>query len=183
MCHETCCPLTLSCLLSHFSHVQLFAMPWIIAHQAPQFMGFSRQEYWSGFPCPPCPLTHTPKFKKCQPLEVFFSRKGRHKLILARLFIYHSWSFRRPSSCYGIYFPFSCDKILYRLWIPFSFHPCLSVMSARVMCLKILISDLFAYPDFSVLLLCLVKHHHYIQAYWTILIYYLKLDRIGQEKL
>ena len=26
---------------------------WIIARQAPQSMGFSRQEYWSGLPCPP----------------------------------------------------------------------------------------------------------------------------------
>jgi len=26
--------------------------PWIIAHQAPLSMGFSRHEYWSGFPCP-----------------------------------------------------------------------------------------------------------------------------------
>ena len=24
-----------------------------VAHQAPLSMGFSRQEYWSGFPCPP----------------------------------------------------------------------------------------------------------------------------------
>ena len=27
--------------------------PWIIARQAPLSMGFSRQEYWSGLPCPP----------------------------------------------------------------------------------------------------------------------------------
>ena len=27
--------------------------PWTIAHQAPLCMGFSRQEYWSGLPCPP----------------------------------------------------------------------------------------------------------------------------------
>ena len=26
--------------------------PWIAAHQAPQSMGFSRQEYWSGMPLP-----------------------------------------------------------------------------------------------------------------------------------
>ena len=26
---------------------------WTVAHQAPLFMGFSRQEYWSGLPCPP----------------------------------------------------------------------------------------------------------------------------------
>ena len=35
------------------SHVQLFAIPWNIARQAPLSMGFSRQEYWSGLPCPP----------------------------------------------------------------------------------------------------------------------------------
>ena len=26
---------------------------WTVAHQAPLSMGFSRQEYWSGSPCPP----------------------------------------------------------------------------------------------------------------------------------
>ena len=26
--------------------------PWTVAHQAPLSMGFSRQEYWSGLPCP-----------------------------------------------------------------------------------------------------------------------------------
>ena len=34
------------------SRVWLFATPWIIAHQAPLSMGFSRQEHWSGLPCP-----------------------------------------------------------------------------------------------------------------------------------
>ena len=27
--------------------------PWTVVHQAPLFMGFSRQEYWSGLPFPP----------------------------------------------------------------------------------------------------------------------------------
>ena len=27
--------------------------PWTVARQAPLSMGFSRQEYWSGVPCPP----------------------------------------------------------------------------------------------------------------------------------
>jgi len=26
--------------------------PWTVAHQAPPFMGFSQQEYWSGLPFP-----------------------------------------------------------------------------------------------------------------------------------
>ena len=29
------------------------ATPWTVAHQAPLSMGFSRQVYWSGLPCPP----------------------------------------------------------------------------------------------------------------------------------
>ena len=32
--------------------VWLFATPWTVARQAPLSMGFSRQEYWSGLPCP-----------------------------------------------------------------------------------------------------------------------------------
>ena len=34
------------------SRVQLFATLWTVARQAPLFMGFSRQEYWSGLPFP-----------------------------------------------------------------------------------------------------------------------------------
>ena len=41
------------CLLSRFSHVQLFVTPWTVAHQAPLSVGFARQEYWSGLLCPP----------------------------------------------------------------------------------------------------------------------------------
>ena len=41
------------CMLSHFSHVWLCVTLWIIAHQAPLSMGFSRQEYGSGLLCPP----------------------------------------------------------------------------------------------------------------------------------
>ena len=35
------------------SHVWLCATSWTIAHQAPLSVGFSRQEYWNGLPCPP----------------------------------------------------------------------------------------------------------------------------------
>ena len=41
-----------ACMLSHFSHVWLFVTLWTVARQAPLFMGFSRQEYWSGLLCP-----------------------------------------------------------------------------------------------------------------------------------
>ena len=39
-------------MLIHFSRVQLSVTTMTIAHQAPLSMEFSRQECWSGFPCP-----------------------------------------------------------------------------------------------------------------------------------
>ena len=32
--------------------ISLTVTPWTVAHRAPLSMGFSRQEYWSGLPCP-----------------------------------------------------------------------------------------------------------------------------------
>ena len=40
-------------VLRHFSCVWLFATLWTVVHQALLSMGFFRQEYWSGLPCPP----------------------------------------------------------------------------------------------------------------------------------
>ena len=42
-----------ACMLSRFSHVQLFVTLWNVAYQTPLSKGFSRQEYWSEFPFPP----------------------------------------------------------------------------------------------------------------------------------
>ena len=39
-------------VLSCFSLVCLFATLWTVVFQAPMSMGFSRQGYWSGWPCP-----------------------------------------------------------------------------------------------------------------------------------
>ena len=50
-------------VLSRFSHVQLFATPWTAAHQVPLSMGFCRQEYWSGLPCPPPGDLPNPRIK------------------------------------------------------------------------------------------------------------------------
>ena len=43
----------ITCMLNHISRVGLFATPWTVDLQAPLSMGFSRQECWSGLPCPP----------------------------------------------------------------------------------------------------------------------------------
>ena len=54
--------LLLLLLLSHFSSVRLCATPMTAAHQAPQSLGFSRQEYWSGLPFP-SPMHESEKSK------------------------------------------------------------------------------------------------------------------------
>ena len=40
-------------MLDCSSCVQLCVTPWTVALQTPLSIGFSRQEYWSGLPCPP----------------------------------------------------------------------------------------------------------------------------------
>ena len=44
--------LACACMLSHFNSVQLFATLWTVACQAPLYMGFFWQEYWTGLPFP-----------------------------------------------------------------------------------------------------------------------------------
>ena len=41
------------CMPSRLSRILLFGTPWTVALPAPLSTGFSRQEYWSGLPCPP----------------------------------------------------------------------------------------------------------------------------------
>ena len=41
------------CVHAVKSHVRFFATLWTIDHQALLSIGFSRQDFWSGFPCPP----------------------------------------------------------------------------------------------------------------------------------
>ena len=40
------------CIYKSLSHVWLLMTPWTVDRQAPLSMWFSRQEYWSGLPCP-----------------------------------------------------------------------------------------------------------------------------------
>ena len=41
------------CEISCFSHLLVFVTLWTVASQSPLSLAFSRQEYWSGLPCPP----------------------------------------------------------------------------------------------------------------------------------
>ena len=66
------------CVPSCFSHVQLFATLWTVAHQAPLSKGLSRQECWSGLPCPspgdlPGPGIEPTSFKSPALVDGFFT--------------------------------------------------------------------------------------------------------------
>ena len=52
------------------SHVQLCVTPWTVAYNAPPSMGFSRQEYWSGVPCPSPEDLPNPGIKSASPALV-----------------------------------------------------------------------------------------------------------------
>ena len=54
--------LLLLLLLSRFSRVRLCATPEMAAHQAPESLGFFRQEHWSGLPFP-SPVHESEKWK------------------------------------------------------------------------------------------------------------------------
>ena len=68
-------PYKCACVLSRFSHVQLFATLWPVAYQALLSMEFSRQEYWSGWPCPPPGDLPNPGIEPASPalVGVFFT--------------------------------------------------------------------------------------------------------------
>ena len=52
LCHSPSRKPIAVCVLAKSPQLCLFAIPWTVACQAPLSMGFSRQEYWSGMPCP-----------------------------------------------------------------------------------------------------------------------------------
>ena len=87
------------------SRARLFATPWTAAHQAPLSIGFSRQEYWSGLPCPPPGDLPDPGIKLTSPAWVggFFITEPPGKPFLLDRFT--EWGLllggcKEPSRCY-----------------------------------------------------------------------------------
>ena len=86
-----------ACVFSCFSWVQLLATLWTVACQAPLFMGFPRQGFWSGLPCPPPGhLPHSESEPVSPPLQVNslpLSHQGSPKLNITRFnfFLFSSY--------------------------------------------------------------------------------------------
>ena len=71
---EQCCPRGIdSCTSDTLGvaqspvRVQLFAIPWTVAHQMPLPVGFPRQEYWNGLPFPSTGESSQPRIKAIPP--------------------------------------------------------------------------------------------------------------------
>ena len=56
-------------VLSCFNRVRLFLTLWTVARQTAPSMGFSRQEYWTGLPCPPPGNLPDPGIKPASPVS------------------------------------------------------------------------------------------------------------------
>ena len=69
-------------------HVQLCVTPWTVVHQTPLSMGFFRQEYWSGSPCPPPGDFPDPAIEPVSPtsptLQVVFTTEPPGKALINR---------------------------------------------------------------------------------------------------
>ena len=66
------------------SQVPLFAIPWMVAHQALLSMGFPRQEYWGGLPFPS--------------LGILLTRDPTHVSYIGRRILYHCATWEAPAT-------------------------------------------------------------------------------------
>ena len=86
--HQGC--LVLVCwLLSRFSCVQLLVTPWTVALQAPLYMEFSRQEYWSWLPFPPPEDLLNPGIEPASPASPALQADSYHLATKGSLSLIH----------------------------------------------------------------------------------------------
>ena len=98
-----------------FSRFPLFGTLKTVAHQVSLFLGFSRQEYWSGLPCPPPGDLPNPGIKPAPP--------ATPALQAVSLPLSHQGSPKRGLYC----FSFSRRLAGYFLYCPLWAHPMAAV--------------------------------------------------------
>ena len=113
-----------SCVLSHFSRVQLFVAIWTVACQTPLSIGFSRQEYWNGlpFPSPICSSSYS-KLYICT--NIFIIQFVQLLVILINLYIsYKAKSFiLLPSDSHPLSKKTESEWSFLTLWMASFFIP------------------------------------------------------------
>ena len=112
------------------SCVGLFGNPVTVAHQAPLSIGFSRQEYWRGFPIPPPGDLPNPEIKPTSPAlaGTFFTTEPPGKTFQSPIGSFNSdnWFFSREAGSTSSrtlhYHSFWSFVIAFQLWCLLSFH-------------------------------------------------------------
>ena len=111
--------ISMCCVLCRLNSVRLFTTLWTAAWRAPLSVGFSRQEYWSGLPCPPPGVFPTqelnPGLLDCKPILDHLSHQGSPKLL---------WIWNKSGhSLYSYFIPRLCAldahfqlKVVSRFW-------------------------------------------------------------------
>ena len=126
--------LSLKWKVNWLSPVWLFVTPWTVAHQAPQSMGFSRQEYRSGLPFPSPGDLPNPGIKPGSPAlqadTLPSEPPGKSIAELRELLIYCGYQFFIRYVIYK-HFLLLCNLSLYFLTV--SFEQCfLILMQSRI---------------------------------------------------
>ena len=73
------------------------ATPWTIGRQAPLFMGFPRQEYWSVLPCPPLGDLPEPGIQPASPVSLalaggFFTIRATREVVYSLVYSFpYGW--------------------------------------------------------------------------------------------
>ena len=95
------------------SRVRLLASPWSVAYHAPPFMGFSRQECWSGLPFPSPGYVPDPGF---EPMSLPSSCIGRKILYqLSHQGRQSKWKLTSTWPC-GVYSHFKGFHHIFQSW-------------------------------------------------------------------
>ena len=87
------------------SRVQLFAIPWTVAHQAPLSEWFSRQEFASGLPCSPPGHLPNPGIGSMS-----------HVSCIGRQVLYPGATWETPRSGFSVWFPPSSTQHPWYSW-------------------------------------------------------------------
>ena len=96
--------LLLLLLLTHFTRVQLCVTPQTSAHQAPPFLGFSRQDHWSGLTFP-SPMCESEVAQSCptlsDPMGCSLPGSSIRGIFQARVLEWGTIAFSKPCACYS----------------------------------------------------------------------------------
>ena len=121
ICSFVCVYVCVCVCTQTLSHVQLFATPWTVACQSPLYLGFLRQEHWSGlsFPSPgdlPDPGIESIFLTSSALAGRFFTAAPPGKLPDAHLVLY------KPGKTASGYY---CIHSSAYLWVIGKYHPIL----------------------------------------------------------